>query len=149
MLIRRAFAAALLVVLVSSVAPAAAQQESGFRHDRPFGTLEEQAQLQQRWLEERLTVNLPKVMREQGVDMWVVPMREYNEDPVFRALVSATSFAARRRTIFVFFDRGEGMGVERLTLGGSSQGGIYEPYRAPRETSRPRLTSEKVRSSMM
>ena len=45
-------------------------------------------------------------MREHGVDMWVVPMREYNEDPVFRAIVSPTTFAARRRTIYVFFDRG-------------------------------------------
>jgi Xaa-Pro aminopeptidase len=56
-------------------------------------------------------------------------MREYNEDPVFRALVSPTTLAARRRTIYVFFDRGAEDGVERLALGGSSQGGLYDAVR--------------------
>lgn len=135
MSIRRLLAVSVLLLVAASVTPVAAQQDSGFRHDRPFGTLREQADLQQRWLQERLEVNLPAVMREQGVDMWVVPMREYNEDPVFRALVSATSFAARRRTIYVFFDRGEELGVERLALGGGSMGGLYEAYRAPQSTS--------------
>ena len=142
MSIRRQFVVPLLVLIAASVTPVAAQQESGFRDDRPFGTLREQAELQQRWLQERLEVNLPAVMREQGVDMWVVPMREYNEDPVFRALVSATSFAARRRTIYVFFDRGEALGVERLALGGGSMGGMYEAYRASRSTSRDGVQAE-------
>lgn len=61
--------------------------------------------------------------------MWVLPMREYNEDPVFSSLVAPTTFAARRRTIFVFFDRGAERGIERLALGGSSQGGVYETVR--------------------
>ncbi|MDH5196574.1 MAG: aminopeptidase P family protein [Gemmatimonadota bacterium] len=97
--------------------------------NRPFGTLREQAAVQQQWLTERLEVNLPAVMRAQGVDMWVLAMREYNEDPVFRGLVSPTTFAARRRTIYVFFDRGPAEGVERLALGGSSQGGLYQALR--------------------
>ncbi|EPX61059.1 hypothetical protein D187_001711 [Cystobacter fuscus DSM 2262] len=41
-------------------------------------------------------------MRRYGTDLWVVSMREYNEDPVFSALVGPTTFAARRRTIYVF-----------------------------------------------
>src|SRR5205807_2306012 len=68
--------------------------------------------------------------RRYKLAMWVVPMREYNEDPVFWSLVSATSFFARRRTIYVFFDRGPDRGVERLALGGTSQGGLYEAYHA-------------------
>src|SRR5215207_2757154 len=72
---------------------------------RPFGTLRSQAELEQRWLEERMATVLPMLMREHGVDMWIVPMREYNEDPTFSALVSPTTFAARRRTIYVFFDK--------------------------------------------
>ena len=66
-------------------------------------------------------------MRKHGVDLWVVPMREYNEDPVFSALVSAETFAARRRTIYVFFDKCAAAGsepsaacVERIALGGTS-----------------------------
>ena len=116
-------------------APLAAQQTGAYDAARPFGTLRQQAEIQQGWTKERLAVNLPRIMREQGVDMWVVAMREYNEDPVFRALVSPTSFAARRRTIYVFYDRGPGQGVERLALGGGSQGGLYEAYRTNLPTS--------------
>ncbi len=97
---------------------------------RPFGTLREQADRQQRWLQERLDSVLPGLMRKYAVDMWVVPMREYNEDPVFLSLVSPTTFAARRRTIYVFFDRGAAHGVERIALGGSSQGGLYQAVRS-------------------
>jgi hypothetical protein len=89
----------------------------------------EQAAEQQRWLRQRLERVLPGVMRAHRVDMWVVAMREYNEDPVFRALVSPTTFAARRRSIYIFFDRGADAGVERLALGGTSQGGVYEVVR--------------------
>jgi Xaa-Pro aminopeptidase len=85
--------------------------------------------MQQEWLKMRLEKILPMLMRENNVSMWVIPMREYNEDPVFTSLVSATTFAARRRTIYVFFDRGAELGVERLALGGTSQGGLYVAYR--------------------
>ena len=97
---------------------------------RPFGTLREQAELQQRWLNTRMETVLPGLMRSYGIDLWVVPMREYNEDPVFTSIVSPTTFAARRRTIYVFFDRGAAKGVERIALGGSSQGGVFEPVRS-------------------
>ncbi len=120
----RIFAAAAILTL-----SAGALDAQHFNSDRPFGTLHEQAEIRQQWLAERLDVNLPQVMREHGVDMWVIPMREYNEDPVFRALVSPTTLAARRRTIYVFFDRGTEQGVERLALGGTSQGGLYESIR--------------------
>src|SRR5438477_7969791 len=97
---------------------------------RPLGTLREQAAVQQEWLRYRLDSVLPRLMRRYQVALWVVPMREYNEDPVFWSLVSATTFFARRRTIYVFFDRGPDRGVERLALGGASQGGLYEAYHA-------------------
>ena len=57
--------------------------------------------------------------------------REYNEDPVFFSLVSPSVMAARRRTILVFNDLGPEKGVERLALGGGSNGGLYEVYRDP------------------
>ncbi|MCC6931057.1 MAG: M24 family metallopeptidase [Gemmatimonadaceae bacterium] len=106
---------------------------------RPFGTLREQAATQQRWLEQRMTTVLPRLMRAHGIDVWVIAMREYNEDPVFSSIVSPTTFAARRRTIYVFFDKcaaagtadpGDGSCVERLALGGTSQGGVYKAYTA-------------------
>src|SRR5213078_3724943 len=69
----------------------------------------------------------------------VVPMREYNEDPVFTAIVAPDTFAARRRTIYVFFDKCAAAGgapaascVERIALGGTSQGGVFEARRSMR-----------------
>ena len=97
---------------------------------RPLGTLRQQAAVEQEWLRYRLDSVLPRLMRQYHVAMWVVPMREYNEDPVFWSLVSATTFFARRRTIYVFYDRGPERGVERLALGGTSQGGVYDAYHA-------------------
>jgi Xaa-Pro aminopeptidase len=104
---------------------------------RPLGTLREQAALQQEWLRFRLDSVLPRLMRQYGVDMWIISMREYNEDPIFWGLVSPTTFFARRRTIYVFFDRGA-QGVERLALGGGTQGGLYQAYVA-RDTIDPSI----------
>ena len=104
---------------------------------RPFGTLREQAALQQAWLKQRLDAFLPALMRKHGVDLWVVPMREYNEDPVFTAITAPETFAARRRTIYVFFDRCAATGaapaascIERIALGGTSQGGVFDARRS-------------------
>ncbi|HEX8208808.1 MAG TPA: M24 family metallopeptidase [Longimicrobium sp.] len=114
----------VLLLTLLSAAPAAAQE-------RPFGTLREQAATRQEWLRLRLERVLPRLMREQGVAMWIVPMREYNEDPVFSSLVSPTTMAARRRTIYVFCDRGGERGVEKVAIGGSTQGGLYRVVRDP------------------
>lgn len=103
---------------------------------RPFGTLREQAVIQQRWLEQRMDSTLPALMRKYNVDMWVIPMREYNEDPTFRSLVSPTTFSARRRTIYVFFDRGA-EGVERIAFGGTNQGGVYKAIRSSKPVAAP------------
>ena len=102
---------------------------------RPFGTLRDQADTQQRWLVSRMTTVLPAIMRKYAVDMWVIPMREYNEDPVFTSIVSPTTFAARRRTIYVFSMRGDS--VERVALGGSTQGGVYTAVRSTKAAAGP------------
>ncbi len=94
-------------------------------------SLRKQAEIEQVWLEKRLDTNLPALMRKHGVQMWIVACREYAEDPAFFALVSPTVFAARRTTIYVFNDKGVAEGVERLALGGDSNGGLYTVYRDP------------------
>ncbi len=104
---------------------------------RPFGTLRDQAFKQQKWLELRMERTLPALMRREGVDMWVLPMREYAEDPVFEAITSPTTFAARRRTIYVFFDRGPKDGVERIALGGTSQGNVFKAIRSEKAVNAP------------
>ena len=98
---------------------------------QPLPTLREQAAEQQAWLELRIGRVLPKLMEEYDVRMWILSMREYAEDPVFWSITSPTTFAARRRSIYVFTRREDGS-VERLALGGTSQGGVFEAYRSTR-----------------
>jgi len=98
--------------------------------------LREQARIQQEWLRLRLDRNLPVLMRKHGAQMWIVACREYAEDPAFFSLVSATVFAARRTTIYVFYDRGANQPLERLALGGDSNGGLYTVYRDPDSANR-------------
>ncbi len=125
----------VLATLVLGAAPAVAQPTAA----RPFGTLREQAAMQHEWLKKRLETFLSALMRRHAIDMWVVPMREYNEDPVFSAITAPETFAARRRTIYVFFDTCAAAStppsascVERIALGGTSQGGVFEARRSTR-----------------
>ena len=97
----------------------------------PLPSLREQATEQQAWLAKRLTEVMPEILRRHGIDMWILSMREYAEDPVFFSMVSPTTFAARRRSIYVFHDQGPEKGVARLALGGGDQGGLFTAYRDP------------------
>jgi Xaa-Pro aminopeptidase len=131
----RAVLSCAALSLVFTSVPAARQQADPVR--RPFGTLREQAAMQQDWLKKRLETFLPGLMRKHGIDMWVVPMREYNEDPIFPAITAPETFAARRRTIYIFFDKCAASGappspscVERIALGGTSQGGVFDARRS-------------------
>src|SRR5258706_2779836 len=126
-LLSRWFGILLLMLSLSSVATLSTLAQTR----KPVPSLREQAEIEQEWLKLRLERVLPRLMRKHGVAMWLVICREYNEDPVFFSLVSPTMFAARRRTIYVFFDRGEEKGIERLALGGGSNGGLYTVYRDP------------------
>jgi len=89
--------------------------------------LRERAAIENAWLKERLDTLVPALMREAGVDMWVLVAREYLDDPVLETMLDAESFTARRRTILVFHDPGEGRPVERLTV---SRYGLADLFRS-------------------
>jgi Xaa-Pro aminopeptidase len=147
---------ALLVAAFGLAPVTRAQQVHSYR---PLGDLRAQASEQQSWLDKRLKTVLPALMQKHGVEMWVVPMREYNEDPVFSSLVSPTTFAARRRTIYVFRDPCVKSGkadsstllgmtrttpgttsrceIERLALGGTAQGGVFTAVRSTKPAAGP------------
>jgi len=104
---------------------------------RPFGTQRELAAMQQAWLAKRLDTFVPGLMRKHGIDFWVITMREYNEDPVFNSITAPETMFARRRTIYALFDTCAASGrppaascVERIALGGSSQGGVWQARRS-------------------
>ncbi|PSJ39480.1 M24 family metallopeptidase [Allosphingosinicella deserti] len=94
-------------------------------------SLRAQAQLRNAWLAERLDTIVPALMREQGIDMWVLVAREYLEDPVMATMLDAESMHARRRTILVFHDPGAGRKVERLTVSRYGMGGLFQPAWRP------------------
>ena len=98
----------------------------------PLPPLREQAKIQQEWANQRVGEVIPMLMKEHGVDMWILSMREYEEDPVFWAIKAPTTFAARRRSIYVFHNPGQGREFEKLALGGGSQGGIFQAFTSSR-----------------
>ncbi len=79
-------------------------------------SIREQAAVTDAILEDRLDHLLPQLMRREGIDMWVIISREYNEDPVMKTMLPASWLSARRRTIFVFFDPGEGQPIEKVAI---------------------------------
>jgi Xaa-Pro aminopeptidase len=131
--VKPVLASFLLAALASA---AAAASKPAATMPPPLPPMREQDRIRQEWLKARLDRVLPALMREHGVAMWIVVCREYNEDPVFFALASPSVMAARRRTILVFNDRGPEKGIERLALGGGSNGGLYEVYRDPEAENR-------------
>lgn len=77
-------------------------------------------------LEDKIHTILPDIMRREGLDMWLIISREYNEDPVIKTLLPATWLAARRRTILVVFDRGGSDGLETLAVARYDVGTMFK-----------------------
>lgn len=104
-----------------------AQPEQGRVISGPGAILGERARADavNAMLKDRLDQLLPKLMRETGIDMWLVINREYAEDPVYLTLVPEPVFAARRTTMLVFHDRGAEKGVERMTVSRYPIPGFY------------------------
>lgn len=86
--------------------------------------LRARADLRNGWLRERLEQVLPELMAREGLDMWLVIAREYNEDPVIMTLLPEPSMAARRRTILIFNRNADGS-VERLSVDRYGFGEFY------------------------
>ena len=99
----------------------------------PILPLKDRAALVDTILAERLETIVPQVMREEGIDLWLLMAREYFEEPVVATMLDATSFHARRRTILIFFDPGDGQPVERLTVSRYGLADLFEPAWTPEE----------------
>lgn len=93
----------------------------------PILSLRERAEVENRILAERLDSIIPAIMREQGIDMWLLVAREYFEEPVVASMLDAENMHARRRTILIFHDPGDGKPVERLTVSRYGLGALFAP----------------------
>jgi hypothetical protein len=86
--------------------------------------LRARAQVRNTWLRQRLEQVLPELMQHEGVDLWILVAREYNEDPLIMTLLPEPAMSARRRTILVFHLQQDGS-VERLSLDRYGYEGYY------------------------
>jgi len=93
----------------------------------PILNARERAATENRILAARLDTIIPAIMREQGIDMWLLVAREYFEEPVVASMLDAENMHARRRTILIFHDPGNGKPIERLTVSRYGLGGLFAP----------------------
>ena len=77
-------------------------------------------------LRDRLQNLLPALMRQEGIDQWLLVGREYNEDPVVKTMLPSTWLHARRRTVLLFTDKGPEKGVERLAVARYDIGNLFK-----------------------
>ncbi len=88
--------------------------------------LREQGELHDRWLRERFATVVPDLMRREGIDMWVMITREYNEDAVVKTMLPSTWMGARRTTILLVYDAGEGQPLETLACARYDVGEVFK-----------------------
>lgn len=72
-------------------------------------SLKAQGEVRDQWLKARMEKVLPEIMRREGIDMWVLISREYNEDPVLKTMLPSSWLSARRTTMLVIYDRGDSL----------------------------------------
>ncbi len=128
----------IALALSFAASPAlAAQEPSSITSSEPRPALAQplplraRAEVIDRILAERLDALLPQLMREEGIDLWLLMSREYFEDPVTASMLDANSMHARRRTILILHDACEtdceGEPIERLTVSRYGLAGLFEP----------------------
>jgi hypothetical protein len=121
---------ALFLMLFTSAATLAAESLSNL-----VLPLRQQAEIEDRILEQRLDTVVPMLMQREGIDAWILIAREYNEDPVLKTMLPATWLNARRRTVLMFIDHGDSRGVERMAVARYAVGdlfpGVWNPEEQP------------------
>jgi hypothetical protein len=88
-------------------------------------SIRERAEIVDRITAKRLDTLVPRLMRETGLDMWIVCCNEDNLDPVFVTMVPYENWNPITQ-ILVFFDQGPAKGVERLNLSRTDTQGFFK-----------------------
>ena len=87
--------------------------------------LKDRAKIIDKILKERIDNILPKIMKKEDVDMWVLIAREYNEDPIIKTFLPSTWLNARRRTILVISNN-ENNEFETVSISRYDFGNIFK-----------------------
>jgi len=88
--------------------------------------LERQGELHDAWLKERAETVLPNLLRREGIDMWLLISREYNEDPVLKTMLPSKWMGARRTTMLLVYDPGMGKPLETLACARYDVGDVFK-----------------------
>jgi len=110
--------------------------------------LKDRATLIEKIQKDRLDNLLPELMSKNGIDMWIIITREYNEDPIIKTLLPPTWLNARRRTILVFsFDEStkktESVAISRYNFGKNIKS-IWDKEKTPNQMLALKNYIEKV-----
>ncbi|MFT6267411.1 MAG: hypothetical protein ACJAVV_000208 [Alphaproteobacteria bacterium] len=110
------FTSNVYALIEAKTASAAHHQEAHSIDPGFILPMRERAQLIDSMLNDKLNNTLPSIMQRTGIDMWILISREYNEDPVLKTMLPSTWLSARRRTILVIYNPGEGKPLERYAV---------------------------------
>ncbi len=87
--------------------------------------IRERAALVNRITAKRLDTLIPRMMRETGLDMWIISCNEDNLDPIFETIVPYENWNPITQ-ILVLFDQGPAKGVERLNVSRTDTQGLFK-----------------------
>ncbi len=86
--------------------------------------MKKRGMVKDQWLKERAATVLPELMRREGIDMWLLISREYNEDPVLKTMLPSFWLSARRTTMLVIYD--DGTELETLACARYDVGEVFK-----------------------
>jgi hypothetical protein len=109
--------AATAVIILGVIALAGLEIPAWAQHGGTPSVLSirERAALVHKITAKRLETLLPRMMRETGIDMWIISCNEDNLDPIFETMVPYENWNPITQ-ILVLFDQGPAKGVERLNV---------------------------------
>jgi hypothetical protein len=140
----------LAAILLSVAAGTVYSQNTGTTAVRDIDNIlpeKDRAKVMNEILEWRLEHIIPELMRREGIDMWLIICREYNEDPVYLTMVPEPTMAARRTSILIFHDKGEKEGVERLTGSFYGMGRWYKTIFKDQSKDQMEVLAEYIKKS--
>ncbi len=89
--------------------------------------LKEQFKIQDEILKEKLEDMVGPLMAECGIDVWLIPSKEYNEDPIFKKLTPSGYPTARRLTILLLHQENGKLNTYSVSMRDHSLDQFYRP----------------------
>lgn len=121
-MVKRIIFSVLVLSIISSVGSAAASPGQKLP---AVLSIRERASLVLGITQKRLDQLLPKLMREVGLDMWIIACNEDNLDPVFETMMPYENWCPITQ-IIVLYDCGLEKGVERLNVSRTDTQGLFQ-----------------------